>query len=164
VTLFLDTSALLKRYVQEPGTAVVIDAMAEDGAWTASAIARAEAELALCHLIADEDRRLDAVGRLRRDWERFFVVPLDHECLEQAVKIGCEHRVRTLDALHLGAAARLPAPVTMLTFDARQAAAASAMGLIVRPEPETAEPGIPRAEARDSTAGAESEPQPSPES
>lgn len=152
MTLFLDTSALLKRYVQETGTAVVNDALAGDPVWTASAIARTEAELAFCRLIADEDRRSEAVGRLRRDWERFFVIPLDHDCLEQAVSIGCEHRVRTLDAIHLAAATRLPAPVTMLTFDARQAAAASTMGLLVRPEPPAVGPGVPGAAADEISA------------
>lgn len=140
MTVFLDTSALLKRYVDEPGTETGTDVMALDAVWAASAIARAEAELALCHLLADEDRRKERVERLRRDWERFYVVAVDPECLQKAVEIGCEHDVRTLDAIHLGAAARLSPPVTLLTFDARQAAAAAPMGLSVLPEPQAAAP------------------------
>jgi hypothetical protein len=57
------------------------------------------------------------------------VVPVDDLCLARAVEIGCEHRVRTLDAVHLAAAERLPPPVRFLTFDARQGGAAQALGL-----------------------------------
>jgi len=129
VTLYLDTSALLKRYVDEPGTEVVVRAMTDDPAWAASAMAQPETELALCHLLPDDESRMGIVERFRRDWSRFFVVPVDPECLRRAVEIGCEYHVRTLDALHLAAAERLPAPVVMVSFDARQRAAAAAIGL-----------------------------------
>lgn len=39
--------------------------------------------------------------------------------------------VRTLDALHLGAALRLGTAVTFLTFDVRQAQAARSLGFTV---------------------------------
>lgn len=48
--LFLDTSALLKRYVLEEGSALVLELMARDELWTASALAQAETVVALCHL------------------------------------------------------------------------------------------------------------------
>jgi predicted nucleic acid-binding protein len=59
------------------------------------------------------------------------VVPVDPACLERAAEIGCQFEVRTLDALHLAAADRLPRPVVMLTFDQRQADAARSMDLVV---------------------------------
>ena len=48
--LFLDTSAWLKRFLDELGNELVIRLMAEDPAWAFSAIARTEAEIALCAL------------------------------------------------------------------------------------------------------------------
>ena len=129
--LALDTSALLKRYIAEEESDHVLQRMAADPQWCASALALSEAHVTICHLGFDTVAEHDLVRALRADWERFFVVPVDDRCLERASEIGCAERVRTLDALHLAAADRLPRPVTFLTFDARQANAARSLGLDV---------------------------------
>jgi predicted nucleic acid-binding protein len=129
--LFLDTSALVKRYVAEEGTDLVLTRMLDDPEWVVSALARTEAEIALCRLGFPMDEHDDVRQRLREDWERCHVVPVDPACLERAAEIGCQFEVRTLDALHLAAADRLPRPVVMLTFDQRQADAARSMDLVV---------------------------------
>jgi len=129
--LFLDTSALVKRYVEEEGTEFVIRRMDEDSEWVVSSIARSETQITLCRLGLDPERITDLQQRLREDWERCHVVPLDPACLERAAGIGCRYQVRTLDALHLAAADRLPRPLVMLTFDRRQADAARSMALVV---------------------------------
>lgn len=128
--LFLDTSALVKRYVAEEGTEFVLGRMDEDSEWVVSALARPEAEITLCRLGFSRDSA-EPWQRLREDWERCHVVPVDPACLERAAEIGCEFEVRTLDALQLAAADRMPRPVVMLTFDRRQADAARAMDLVV---------------------------------
>ena len=132
--LILDTSALLKRYVEEEGTAATIELMASTPDWCASALCLTEARVTLCHLGLDE-RSLQAVAAaLRQDWDRFLVVPVDDLCLARAIEIGCGQRVRTLDAIHLAAADRLPPPVRFVTFDASQADAARSLGLdVLRP-------------------------------
>lgn len=129
--LFLDTSALLKRYVAEDGTALVLQRMTDDGVWVASALARLEAEVALCRLGLEPAELGDVRRRLAHDWARFLVVPVDPLNLDRAARIGCDHAIRTLDALHLAAMERLPPPLTLLTFDRRQADAARSMGLAV---------------------------------
>jgi predicted nucleic acid-binding protein len=129
--LFLDTSALVKRYVEEEGTELVLHRMDEDPEWVASAIARTETEITLCRLGFDPDETAVMWQRLREDWERFHVVPVDSACLAGTAAIGCRQPVRTLDALHLAAADRLPRPLVMLTFDQRQADAARSMDLVV---------------------------------
>ncbi|HTS15052.1 MAG TPA: type II toxin-antitoxin system VapC family toxin [Candidatus Sulfotelmatobacter sp.] len=129
--LFLDTSALVKRYVAEEGTELVLRRMAEDPEWVAAALARAEAAISLCRLGFDSHGSADTWRLLREDWARCHVVPLDPACLELASELGCAHQLRTLDALHLAAARRLPQPLVLLTFDRRQADAARAIGLIV---------------------------------
>ena len=128
--LFLDTSALVKRYVAEDGTEPVLELMEHDRDWAASALAVAEARVTLCHVGFDEATVSSLADALASDWDRFFVVPVDELCLAQAIEIGCAHRVRTLDAVHLAAAGRLRA-VTLATFDLRQREAAEALGLAV---------------------------------
>jgi predicted nucleic acid-binding protein len=134
--LFLDTSALVKRFVEEDGTAVLLALMDQDPDWAASALAMAEAEVTLCHRGLDEREEAAQRLRLRRDWERFTVVPVDAQCLLEAAEIGCTAKVRTLDAIHLAAAARLPKPLAFVTFDRRQAAAAPGLGLQLATGPE----------------------------
>jgi predicted nucleic acid-binding protein len=129
--LFLDTSALIKRYVEEDGTALVLRRMSEDLEWVVSAVARTETEISLCRLGIDTSVDAAATSRLGQDWGHCHVVPMDPACLARAAELGCRYDVRTLDALHLAAADRLPQPLVMLTFDRRQADAARAMGLTV---------------------------------
>jgi predicted nucleic acid-binding protein len=129
--LVLDSSALVKRYVEEAGTDEVVSLMQSDPGWCASALARAETEVTLCHLGFPEDVERGLVRSLRDDWEHFVVVPVDDRCLARASEIGCEQRVRTLDAVHLAAADRLPRPFTFVTFDGRQAAGARDLGFDV---------------------------------
>lgn len=129
--LFLDTSALLKRYVEEDDTEFVLRRMQDDPEWVVSSVARTEAEITLCRLGFDPDQSPDVWQRLREDWDHCHVVPVDPASLDVAAEIGCRHQVRTLDALHLAAADRLPRPLVMLTFDRRQAEAARAMSIAV---------------------------------
>ncbi len=135
MTLAIDTSALVRRYVRTAGHGLVTEAMAEvadaGGAWCASALARAEA-LQAVHKIAVTPGQHDALwAALRADWELFHVVPVDDRCLARAVEIGAAFRVRSTDAIHLAAADRLPGPVRYLTFDRRQIPAAAGLGFEV---------------------------------
>lgn len=131
MTLALDTSALLGRYLSGPHRQVVIDVMAADPVWCASALALAEA-LGMVDRVCDLPTDGDRVRRaLRDDWERIHVVPVDQRCLDRASELGREHPLRTVDALHLAAADRLPAPVTFVTFDPRQIPVALALGFDV---------------------------------
>lgn len=131
MTLALDTSAVLGRYLSGPHRAVVVSAMAADQVWCASALARAEA-LGMVDRVCDLPTDGDRVRRvLRDDWERIHVVPLDQRCLDRAAELTREQPLRTVDALHLAAADRLPKPVTFVTFDPRQIPVALALGFDV---------------------------------
>lgn len=109
--------------------------MDHDAQWGASALALAEAHVTLCQVGLDQRDLALAIAALRTDWERMLVVPVDDLCLARAREIGCEHRVRTLDAIHLAAAERFPTPSRFLTFDRRQRGAADALGLNVTSAP-----------------------------
>jgi predicted nucleic acid-binding protein len=131
MTLALDTSALLARYLRGPERDVVVSAMATDPAWCACALALTEA-LMLAERVAGNPYDADALRRaVRDDWERIAVVPVDERCLDLAAELGRTHPVRTTDAVHLAAAARLPAPVRYCTFDPNQIPVALALGFEV---------------------------------
>jgi predicted nucleic acid-binding protein len=131
MVLFLDTSALVRRYVQAPGQQLVAAALQADGPWCASALCRSETLLALHHLAVTPSQHARMWGRLRDDWDAFFVVPVDARCLAQAVELGATYGLRTVDAVHLAAADRLPRPARYVTFDRHQIPAAAALGFEV---------------------------------
>ena len=131
--IFVDTSALVKRYLDESGTRTVMAAMDADTAWAASAVALVECEIALCQRAGRDTTAAPLLAALRREWPRFAVIPIDDTCLARARDIGCELGTRTMDSIHLAAADRLPRPLTFVTFDRRQADAAGALGFRVLP-------------------------------
>jgi predicted nucleic acid-binding protein len=131
MTLALDSSALLARYLGGTTRSVVLDAMAADEDWCASALALSEV-LVLIERVASLEAERDALRRaVRDDWERIHVVPLDQTCLDRASELGRTQPVRTVDALHLAAADRLPRPVRYCTFDSSQIPVALALGFDV---------------------------------
>lgn len=131
MTLALDTTALLARYLDTPERSVVLDAMGRDPDWCASTLALSEV-LMLVERVADDPAERDDLRRaLRDDWERIAAVPLDQACLDRAAELGRSQPLRSVDALHLAAADRLPRPLTFVTFDPRQIPVALALGLDV---------------------------------
>ncbi len=131
MTLFIDTSALLRRYVPDRHAALVTTEMTTQTTWAASAITRTETQIAL-RSAAGSPNQLDAMwAAFRADWETMAVVPVDDRCLAGAVDIGTTYGLRTIDAIQLAAAHRLPRPVRYLTFSRHQLPAAAALGLEV---------------------------------
>lgn len=131
MTLALDTTALLARYLEGPARPVILEAMRADHDWCASALALSEVLMLVDRLGDDPDRTDELRRAVRDDWERIHVVPLDQRCLDRAAELTREQPLRTVDALHLAAADRLPRPVTFVTFDPRQIPVALALGFDV---------------------------------
>lgn len=127
MTLFVDTSALVQRYVDEPGRRLVVETMAADPGWVASALCRTETMVALHQLAAGPRQQARLWSSFRDDWDAFAVVPVDDRCLGRAVELGSSFSMRIVDAIHLAAADRLPRPVRYLTFDRHQIPAAAAL-------------------------------------
>jgi len=131
MTIALDTTALLARYLDGPFRAVILDAMDHDHDWCASAVAFSEAMMLVDRLGDDPTRTDELRGAIRDDWERIHVVPVDQRCLDRAAELGRTQPLRTVDAIHLAAADRLPRPLRFATFDPAQIPVAMGLGFDV---------------------------------
>jgi uncharacterized protein len=131
MTLYVDTSALVRRYLHDRHRPMVLEAMAADDAWCASALARTEAQVALHRAAVSARQQRQLWQALRDEWEAVWVVPLDSRAMARAVEVGAAYGVRIVDAIHLAAADRLPPPVRYLTLERQQIAAAAALGFEV---------------------------------
>jgi predicted nucleic acid-binding protein len=128
VTVALDASGVLARYLTGAAGDAARAAMGADPVWCASALALTEALMVVDHLDVEQSGREELRRAIRDDWERIHVVPVDGRCLDRAAELGRTQPLRTVDALHLAAADRLPRPVTYVTFDPRQIPVALSLG------------------------------------
>jgi hypothetical protein len=131
VSTYVDSSALLKRYVEEADSAAADTLLRADPALLTARHTIVEVRRNLARLLSGRDL-VAARLAFADDLRSFSIVELDEATCESAAAIAETTGVRTLDALHLAAAQRVSAPgVGFLTFDLRQAQAARALGLTV---------------------------------
>jgi uncharacterized protein len=112
--LHLDTSALVKLYVQEAGTEALV-AAARSRALRALSIARVEAGAAIWrrHRAGDlaESVADDLVRRVDRDCRRVItLVPVTDDVLDEALRLCRRHGLRADDAMQLAGALRSTGP------------------------------------------------------
>ena len=131
MTIVLDTSALLAIAVDGPQRSVVLDALAADTVWCASAMALTEALPAIDRLTEEPVLRADLEDAVRLAWDHLHVVPVDQRCLDRAATLSRLQPVRLTDAIHFAAAERLPKPIRFVTFDPAQIGVALGLGLDV---------------------------------
>jgi predicted nucleic acid-binding protein len=134
-TLAIDTSALVKRYVEEPESEEITAIMDASPVWCASALVRGEVTILLSRLATGPAQAEHLTRLFHADWDSFHVVPIDEHCLTRAAEIGADFGLRMVDAIHLAAATRLPRPVRFLTLDPRQVLTAVALDLEPIPTP-----------------------------
>lgn len=125
---FLDSSALLKRYVPEVGTAW-IQSIADPQnqnllivahiAWVeiCSALARRQREASIRSIQANQ-----ILAAFRAHWNtQYFIVAIDHTVIDLAGQLVNQHPLRAYDAVQLAAALSIqkqlaPPTVTSFTF------------------------------------------------
>lgn len=131
MSLYLDTSALLKRYVAEDDSPHCESILQSDASWITARHTWVEVLRNLPRLLEGPELvRLEAA--FRKDWRRIHVVELDRVTCERAADIARTHAVRTLDALHLAAAQRVGSgSLPFLSYDVGQTQAARALGFTV---------------------------------
>jgi predicted nucleic acid-binding protein len=129
LTLYLDSSALVKRYVREDGSDAVIDVMGRASSYKMCRIGFVETVRAVARGGEPED-----VEKIKRDWSRVDVIEVDMALTEHAAELAVGHRLRTLDALHLAAALAVAGQdPTFVTWDADLHRAAREQGLRTLP-------------------------------
>jgi predicted nucleic acid-binding protein len=130
VTSYADSSALLKRYVDEPDSDAAEELLRGDPELVTGRHTVVEVRRNLARMLSGT-ALTEARRWLATDLSSFAIVELDDVTCELAATIAEQTGVRTLDALHLGAARRLGLALTFITFDLRQGQAARALGFRV---------------------------------
>jgi predicted nucleic acid-binding protein len=140
--LYLDASALVKRYVAEAGSAQVGQAIASADLVGTALISRAEVAAALAKAVrVGALKPKDALASLqafRREWLDFVRMQITEGVISRADALAWEHHLRGYDAVQLAAASlwqeTLGEMVTMATFDQPLWTAAEKIGLSTFPE------------------------------
>jgi len=103
---YLDTSAFLKRYIQEPGSEVIRDLLKRGGKFFTSKVAYVEVLMTFRRKQREgklSDRDISrCIELFERDWKGFNVIELSNEVLQ--ILKNFENHLRALDAIHLSSA------------------------------------------------------------
>lgn len=133
--LYLDASALVKRYIAEKGSAQV-------NAWIAAAemvvtglITRVEVAAAIARAgrmkLISSDETLAALRQFRSEWDSFQRLPVNENSVIRGDILAYEHNLRGYDGIHLACALiwqeSLGMPVTLASFDSQLIEAARKM-------------------------------------
>jgi predicted nucleic acid-binding protein len=134
--LFLDTSALVKIYIAEPGSERMREAVAREDPKAASVLAFAEIHAALARRRREELLRETELEQIRlvfaEDWERLTQMPVGAEVVRRVPGLCDRHPLRGADAVHLASAMLLQEEGLEILFacsDRPLLAAATAEGL-----------------------------------
>ncbi len=129
---YIDSSALLKLYVDEPETALASEIIHRHQVWAAGRHTLVEVRRNLARLLQD-DELTTARRAFSEDWQNIAVVELDEPTCDLSAELAERTGVRALDGLHLGAAAIAGADdgLPIVTFDRRLKDAAQSLGWTV---------------------------------
>lgn len=141
--IYLDSSALIKKYVAEKGTREVREFFASGEMLWTSKISQAEVWSAFARrrrggdLTASQYRRI--VKSFERDWKAFAVVEVSDEVMGMIRRIVERHPLRAFDAIQLASALwtrqNLGEPIVFVGADEGLLKAAEAVALrVVNPE------------------------------
>ena len=131
MTTYVDPSALLKRYVDEPDSALADRLLRSDPVVVTSWLTLVEVRRNLPRLLTGAALR-DAKSSSRPISMRLRWWRSTRSMCGAAAQIGEQLGVRSLEAIHLASAQRLAVPaLTFVTFDLRQAQAARSLGFTV---------------------------------
>jgi predicted nucleic acid-binding protein len=134
VILYLDTSALVKLVVEEPGSDAVDALVATTEYAVSSVIAYAECRSAIAR--GAKAGRVDAAAAVRsldQVWGSVQTLDVDLRLSARAGELAGLHLLRGMDALHLATALEIAEPdhpVAFATFDRALARAARAERLL----------------------------------
>ncbi len=135
--LYLDTSALVKLYIEEPQSADVRQIVKDARFVATSRIAYAEARAAFARKFREHGLTAKAYREilqyLDQDWESYFVIDISDSLIKLAGQFAEKHALRGMDAIHLASGVTLhrarERTVTFSCFDDRLIRAACKEGL-----------------------------------
>ena len=123
--IYLDSSAIVKLVVREPESTALRSFLRNHRDRISCSLARTEVPRAVRHLGPP------AVRRVRLVLDRVHLIRVD-DCLLNSAATLDARVLGSLDAIHLAAAQRVAADLQVLvTYDARMAEAAAALGFVV---------------------------------
>lgn len=140
--LYLDSSALVKRYVAEVGSDQMNQALAAAEMTGTAEIARVEVAAALARAVRmgalSPRRAAAALQEFRDHWPDSLHVQVNATLVARADALAWEHGLRGYDAVHLAAALTwqeaLGLPVVLATFDRPLWETAGRVGLVAYPD------------------------------
>jgi len=140
--VYLDASALVKRYIEDAGTTEVNALITEANYHVTNLISRAEVSAAIMRAsrmdILDQEDALVAVRRFRSEWESLQRLPVTEATVEEADNLVGLYDLRGYDAVHLAAAIiwqeAIGEAIQFATFDRKLRDAAQQVELMTWPE------------------------------
>jgi predicted nucleic acid-binding protein len=125
--IYLDSSALVKRYLKEIGTGVVNSLIISSKVKATSKLSYPEilSAFARKHRANEISKRVlhSAVNKFGSDWTQLYVIQFSDEILQPIKQISQKYPLRTGDTVHLASALRLRSStkvdVTFVASDSR---------------------------------------------
>jgi predicted nucleic acid-binding protein len=141
VILYLDASALVKRYVAEAGSAEVGAAVSQAATTGTSLVSRAEVAAALGKAVRvnalTQEEAFSVLQVFRSDWVDLVRIQLTEVVVARADSLAWDHGLRGYDAVQLASALAwqdaLGEQVTMATFDKDLWTVVESVGLFAYP-------------------------------
>lgn len=123
--IYLDTSALVKKYVEEARSHEVRDLLTDQTSVATCAVSRAEAAAAFSRSVTVRSLTASAAREAHRDfvreWKTYIRIRVTEALVARADGLAWTHKLRGYDAVHLAAALewqdRIGEIVTLGTFD-----------------------------------------------
>jgi len=142
VTVYLDASALVKRYVAERGSRETRELSASADVVATSLVSRAEVAAALAKAvrlgIVESDGGRKAQRAFAREWPDIAKVPVTEALVSRAEALAWDFALRGYDAVQLASALTwqeaVGAAITLATFDRQLWDAGQKAGVRIWPE------------------------------
>lgn len=120
---YLDSSAFVKLYMEEPGRDVIEELLSQTEAVTTSVIAYTEVRAAFSRALRrndlNEEEHAQMVEAFESDWQGVNELEVTPEIYRLAGDLTVSHPLRGMDALHLASAvlAKTDVEIQFLSFD-----------------------------------------------
>ncbi len=118
--LYLDTSSLVKLYVEEDESDIVDNLVKSAKVTATSIVAYAEARAAFARRFRENAFTKNEYNRLvsafNDDWRNYLIINVKEELVKQAGTLAEKHSLRGFDAIHLSSAVTVKQKTASSTF------------------------------------------------